>query len=360
MSDHGYVCGCGAKAVEDLIKTGFKVDISKALDPLDPDDYIVIVARLSRAMSRATRATEVEILKKAMDVLDVDWPNLSLEQRKAVAAAARAALVPLPTAVIPPVTGKLEIAGPRIMRGTRRSVRAAASVSVRTEIGISLALRDKAILEYLTSSQALFITDEYARRRERYSIIARSTVEEGLKDGLGRDAIAAQLQERLGPVAGLRQSRQYWSVIAGTFSNRSRVFSALSSFDEAGITQYVFEAILDEATTDQCAFLHGRTFNVREGIKRFEQSAAAEDPQDVKDIQPWVRTGRDEAGNRILFTQSRAGERQLVAQVDKSRVGTVDNTGSFSRGMSTSQLQAAGISQPPLHPMCRSTIIPDI
>ncbi len=360
LSDHGHLCGCGAQAVEDIIRKGFRVDISKALDPTNPADFVTIVARLSRAMSRATRSTEVEILNKALDALDVDWPNLTAVQRNRVIAAATNALKPIPAKVIAPVTQTLTVSGPRTMRGTRRGVRRSLSATFRSQIGVSLALRDQVILDHLTKSQGLFITDEYARRRADYSRVAKSTVESGLRDGLGRDQIAADLEARLGSVAGLRRSSQYWNVIAGTFTNRSRVFAALSSFDEAGIQNYIFEAILDEATTDQCAFLHGRKFSVGAGIKRFQDVAAAADPQDVKEIQPWVRVGTDDDGNRILFTQSREGERSLVAQVDTSRVGTVDETGSFSKGMTTTQLQDAGISQPPLHGLCRSTVVADV
>lgn len=358
--EHAHVCGCGAAAVDEIIRKGFGIDIAKALDPMNPDDFVKIVARLSRSMSRATRDTEVEILNKALDALDVDWPNLTKAQRNRVIAASRQALSPLAPAIIPPVEGELTIAGPRIMRGARRSVRGGLSATFRTAIGVNMSLRDQAISDHMIASQGLFITDEYGRRAAAHSRTAKRIVEAGVSDGIGRDAIAADLEAALGPAAGLRRSSQYWNVIAGTFANRARVYSAMSSMDEAGIERYVFEAVLDEATTDQCAYLHGRAFSVKAGLAQYAAVEAAEDPQEVKNIQPWVRVGRDENGNRILFTQTLDGERTLVAQVDQTRVGTVDNTGSFSRGMSTNQLQDAGISMPPLHGLCRSTIVADV
>jgi SPP1 gp7 family putative phage head morphogenesis protein len=351
---------CGAAAAEDLIRITYGVNVSKALNPLNRRDFDTIVGRLTRALIRATAKTEAEILRKAMDTLDVDWPALTVTERNAVIEAATVALGPIPSRVIPPVTQQLEVRGPPLVSGTKRGVKKDLAARFSSKINVSLNDLDKQILGHMTESQALFITDEYGRRIANYSRTARSIVSDGVARGLGRDEIARTLESRLGVKPGLRSSRNYWNVIASTFANRSRVWGHLSSFQDAAIERYVFEAVLDERTTDQCAALHGRTFQTEKAVDLYRQVAAAEDPQEVKDITPWIRTGRDPEGNQILFTQNRAGERSFVAQVTQSRVGTRDGLPELKNMRTNDQLAEMGLVMPPLHGRCRSTIIADV
>lgn len=360
---HGLICGCGARAIEDILRFGFRVDISKALDPMDPVDYVVIVGQLAEALSRSTRDTEVEILNRAMDALDVDWRSLTREQRQAVAAASREALSPAIREIIQPVTATLQVQGTGVMNGARESVREAAPATLQGQIDLSLTQRDQVVLDALVRAEGMYITDEYGRRSVEHGLTASQIVENGIANGLGTNEIAEELHARLGSEATLRRSEHYWRVIASNFANRARTYSALSTMDQAGIQNYIFEAVLDERTTDQCAYLHGKRFSVKSGLKQYEAVQVATqlgDPEAIRDIQPWVRVGRDEDGNKILYTQDREGNRQLVAQVDESRVGTRDEVGSFSRGMSVDELTNAGITMPPLHGLCRSTIVADV
>ena len=48
----------GARAAEDIFEKAYRLDIRKALDPLAPSDFDTVVARLSRAMTRAANPTE--------------------------------------------------------------------------------------------------------------------------------------------------------------------------------------------------------------------------------------------------------------------------------------------------------------
>ena len=50
---HEHLLCCGTAAVEEILRTAFRVDIHKALNPLNDRDFVLIVAQLSRAMSRA-------------------------------------------------------------------------------------------------------------------------------------------------------------------------------------------------------------------------------------------------------------------------------------------------------------------
>lgn len=354
MIDLAHTCACGARHAE-ISAAALGVDLRKALDPTDPDDFDRIVGRLAAAMSRATRKTEAKILRAAINALDVDWPRLTSAQRSAVIRAARSTLNPLPAAVLPAVEERIRVVGPRTIRGVRRTV--AADVGVA--IGTSLSQRDTRIVRHLVSSQAHFIRDEYGRRRVGFSAKARSIVANGLDQGLGRDDIATSLEAALGVEAGLRRSSQYWQVIAGVFANRSRTYAQLASYEEAGIARYVFEAVLDERTTEQCRFMHGRVFNVGAALRTYDDVAASE-PEAVVDLQPWIRTGRNDDGERTLYVERRDGARTEIATVERSGVGTRDDQGEFRAHVNNTELEAMGAAQPPLHALCRSTIVPEV
>lgn len=346
---------CGVQAIDDIVREAFRVDISKALDPTDPDDFLRIVVRLSGSLARATRETEAKILRRAINTLDVDWPNLTAAQRGEIIRAARASLRPIPAQIMPAVDQRLEVAAASTIRGTRRAARAVIGVNIPSAI----TLRDQRIIRHLTGSQALFITDEYGRRRVGYSRTARRIVSEGLRDGLGRDEIAADLERALGVKAGLRQSRRYWDVISAAFTNRARIYGHLSGFAEAGIERYLIEAVLDEATTEQCRFLHGKTFTVSKGLALYQQAEELDDPEAIKDLMPWPRVGRNADGEKEIFIQ-RGGERTTLATITRSGVGTIDDVGSHKNAMSSNELDALGVGLPPYHGLCRTTVVADV
>nr|WP_228559855.1 MULTISPECIES: hypothetical protein [unclassified Myxococcus] len=52
----------------------------------------------------------------------------------------------------------------------------------------------------------------------------------------------------------------YWEVVASSFIGPGRPFAQMSSYAEAGVRRYRIEAVLDEANTQVCRFLHGKTF----------------------------------------------------------------------------------------------------
>jgi len=114
-----------------------------------------------------------------------------------------------------------------------------------------------------------FIRDEFGRRRTQFGRQARAIVSEGVQQGLGRRQISEDLERRLGHSTG--RTRAYWEVVASSFANRARSWAQLSSFEEGGIDRYVFEAVLDRATTDTCRFLHGKKFQTSAGLEKFRE-----------------------------------------------------------------------------------------
>ncbi len=340
----------GAEAATAILET-MHVHVEKAVDPLNPRDFLRIVAQLRRSLVGIQQQEQGTALRQAMHALDVNWRTISSAERSAVIEAARQAVGTGNLGMLPRIQQTFQIVGPRIAGESRRS-------SVRRfglDIGTSLSEPDTRAIEYVRRSTTAFVTDHLGQRRDELAQSARDIVAAGLEEGSGSDDIAQRLAEHLG--GEIQRSQSYWQVVAMAFANTARTYSQLGAFHEAGIQRYTFEAILDEVTSDICRYYHGMTFEVGAAHAQIQQQATLDDPEQVRESNPWIRRGRDDDGNAILYFM-REEERVLVAQIDRSGLGTRDDTGSYSNGMSAGELQTAGVPYPPLHGRCRSTILP--
>jgi SPP1 gp7 family putative phage head morphogenesis protein len=349
----GALASLSAHAAEELLEA-LRVPVEKAFDPLSPKGYLRIVAQVRRALQGATAEGEAAAVAAALRTLDVDWGNLSEVARERVLEGAREAIRSTVVAQsLPAVRETFRIVGPGIVGETRAN----AIRRFGLNVAVNLTQRDRAAERYVRTSTANFIRDQYGRRADELASTAREIVARGLEEGAGRDAIASRLAAGLGD--RVMRDRAYWQVVAGQFTNAARTFSQINAYQDAGIQSYVFEAVLDEVTTEQCRYFHGRTFPVAGAAALRDRLTNLSDPDAVYDANPWVRTGRDEEGNRIIYIE-RGGAREVVAQIDRTGVGSRDDVGSFSRGMSSEQLLGAGVPFPPLHANCRSTIVPNV
>ena len=121
--------------------------------------------------------------------------------------------------------------------------------------------------------------------------------------------------------------------------------------------QHRLEAVLDEATTETCRFMHGKVFSVGRGLEVFERVEA--DPGAIYDINPWVRLGRDEDGQSMLYVKNQ-DRRIPIATIERSGTGLKDDIGAFRNTRSEQELMDLGVSFPPCHGMCRSNVVPVI
>jgi len=337
-------------AAEELLRDVYRLEVAKALDPLDPRDFLVLVQRLGRVLSGVAHEAEAGALRRALAELDVDWPNMTERAREHIIRAARRALERGQAHVLPHVDQIFEVEAKRVVAGSRR----AAVRRFGLRIGVDLSRTDERIARFVRESEGNFIRDAYGRRHEEFSRRARDIVASGQERGLGRDDIVGELAQELTAVTN--RSTSYWETVATSFANRGRTYTQLAAFDEAGVERYRFEAILDQQTSHVCRFMHGRVFVVARAMQRFDEVEEAADPERITELQPWVQVGAGDDGNQVLFYK-RAGRRHLVAQVDEGAVGQSDRVGRYSRALGAGQLEAAGISVPPIHGRCRSTIV---
>lgn len=340
---------CAAHAATEIAET-LRLPVEKAIDPLTRGGYLRIVAQVRRALENVTAEAEAGAVRDALRVLDVDWPNLNATAREAVAQAARDAIGTAGARAMPGVRAVLIASGPRVMGETRSSARRRYGF----EIGTSLSARDRAAERYVRISTANFVRDHYGVRADELSARAREVVARGLEEGLGREAIAHALQRELGD--RVMRGSSYWQVVAGQFTNAARTFSQIGAFQEAGIQSYVFSAVLDEVTTDECRFYDGQTFPMSTAVTARDQLASLTNPDDVYRVAPWVRSGRMEDGTRAIYID-RGNGREVIATIDRSGVGT-QGRGEYSNALSGRALEAMTPPMPPLHANCRSTIQP--
>ena len=344
-------CHCGLDACNDVLKLAGLVALTKALDPLDPRDFLVMVERMSQRLIGKTASTESAAMKAAMRALDVDWANLSAAASERAVTAASIALDAAKRGALPVVRQEFELQAPRIVGDTRTATRRRFDLNIEA----SMSEFDEKIAEHLRKSQTAFVTDAYGRRSEAFSAAAREKVAQGMERGLGRVDIAADLQRMTG-AAALARGPDYWRVVAGAFMNRARVGSLVSSFSEARIERFRVTAVLDQRTTICCRFMDGKTFSVSSSLETMKSTMATEKPEDIRYLQPWIERGKDEDGNAILYYKQRDGSRQVVADVIRSGVGRADDRGEFRARMSDAKLEATGISMPPYHRTCRTTV----
>lgn len=344
--------GAGADAAEEILRDVFRVE--KALDPLDADDFMAIVRRLSRALRGVARPAEDAAMRRALERLDVDWPNLTPRARDQVVRAANQALRSVDDQVLPQIDQLFEAEAEQVVGRARRS--AVRRFGLR--IGADLTRGDERVAKFVRESQGNFVRDEYGRRRDDFSRSAKDIVASGIERGLGRDDIVGELSAAMARDA-FNRSRDYWEVVSMVFTNRARTYTQLGAFEEAGVDRYRFEAVLDEVTSEACRFMHGKVFTVERAMERFREVESARDPDRIRDVQPFVQVGVNREGNQVLFYE-RGGRRRAVARVDEPAVGQRDEVGRYSRALSPAQLEAAGVTVPPLHGRCRSTIVAEV
>lgn len=347
------IFAAGAEAAEALLQNVYRIDVAKALDPLVDSDFMVICVRLAKALDKAVRGDEAVALRAAIEALDVDWVTMSEAGRDRVIQSARQQISVLPPVVAPKVEDVLRVRADSLISATKQGAIEKYGFSIAGDFD----RYDRRTSDFLVRSHGLYIKDEYGRRADALDAYARKVVTDGLEAGLGSEDISAKLAKDV-RLAYLGRVESYWEVIATAFANHARTATQINSFQEAGVITYKFVAVLDQVTTDICRYMDGRTFSTAEAAARQRQIETVEDPEEIKSLRPWVNRGVDGSGNDVLYYK-KGEERITVARIEHSAVGLANAIGSFSHGLSDAQLEAAGLSIPPLHGRCRSTIIVD-
>ena len=335
-----------ATSVADWLPAG-AWHLAKQLDLGTPAGFDRAVGELASRLRGVSASEERLAVRAAVKALDVDWRRTTADDRRRLIDEAMERAGRHTHLVPSRLDAPLGEAASEVVAATRSRARR----SQRLAIGVQMNALDRRIVRHVVRSQALFVTDAYGRRLDALGQRVREIVAASLAAGRDRSDIAAELA-----VAAERdltgRSRFYWEVVAGAFVGRTRAFAQMSSYAEAGIERYQIQAVLDEATTPTCRFLHGKTFTVGAALAGFRRVERLARPEDVKRGAPWVRVRQG-----VLFVDHTSGRREL-ADVVRSAVGARDDVGEFRAHVDDAAMSGLGIGPPPYHGLCRSTTSP--
>jgi len=343
----------GVEACEYILSKALHVEVRKALNPLNLHEFEHLSKSIAHSLKGLVIPVEDRALKKAMNVLDAKWTEMTPEARgKLLGEATKYVGGPVAHEVIPKISQTLNFAAKDIISSTKKN----SVLTYDLNISPSTTATDDRVLSYAVISQGHYIRNQYGVRENALNFTARGIVANGLSKGLGSADISARLYEELAAQTG--RGRGYWDMIAMTFANRARTMTQLHAFNDAGVTSYLWESVLDEATSDQCRYMHGRRFSIGHAMQKFQDVENASDPEAIEQIQPFLSVGNHPDGGKGIYYDRGDNGRAFITTIKDSGVGFKDDVGSYSPHGSDASLAEQGLHAPPIHGRCRSTIIP--
>jgi len=219
-------------------------------------------------------------------------------------------------------------------------------------------LSDESAIIEMAGNRGFFVKDAYGLREGRTARKAQSIMSGMLKQGLGREEMAVALQDQLGDYMK-REDLNYWTTVADNHITRTRSWGNLSSMADAGLWTFTVEAVLDEATTDICRFMHGKEISIPQTQSLMLNADAA--PRHMDKVNPFMRSKGGPGGTTILQVPHWKGNKQTfktVATAKETGFGIPNATGKWNTKIGGADMPANGIGAPPYHHRCRSTLIP--
>jgi SPP1 gp7 family putative phage head morphogenesis protein len=324
------------------------VTVEKADLPLSRRAFALAIERLERALRATSRASARRTLRRALDQLRRPWPTMT-------AAQVDNAIAMLATAV-------RDIPGSRDFRegalGQLQQV--AASVAQRSALGATAARGlaftfspvERELARRIGRNGSVFISDEFARRSERFSRAARRIVGEGAAEGLGYRQIAQDLAVAMRGAA-LGRDENYYRAVASAAVAQARSYGQMVGYGVAEIDSYTWEAVLDERTCETCRWLHGQQFPVESSLTRTEAALRSPDPEAAVNMSAWYRV----VGDQIHVSPRGGPLGPPVAQIQQRGFGVVDRVGVY-RPVGGGAGSGGGAMVPPAHASCRCTTVP--
>lgn len=179
---------------------------------------------------------------------------------------------------------------------------------------------DTDAIAWLQEHHIYWIKNFYSRRLSKG---IADIVTQGMAQGLGRVDIGKMLKEAFDGYRGLGvQPDAYWRGLASNAMSRSRNFGNLQGYVDAEIKQIEVVAAMDEKTCPICGEMDGKIINVSAAVRQRDAMMAAESPEDVKEIAPWLPLA--EIQNRL--NGNNADNIGMPLYHDKCRCTTVERS----------------------------------
>jgi SPP1 gp7 family putative phage head morphogenesis protein len=330
------------------------------LDAAEQEDA-AIAALADRLAAIRAEWSEAELRAFWRRLEQEDWATATASQREAAWAAALAAFAQADVrALSAPWRAAITADAGAWAAATRAQIQAA----LFPTIDAALSQVDAAAVDAVGSQAGLFVRDQLGIESASMTRKGREIVERGLRDGLGREAIAEDLRNEL-PAMWDKGGEIYSRVVASNAMVRSRSISQASAYRDAGIERYEIMAVMDERTTVVCQGLNGQIISVSAGSKINERAARAKNVDELKESNPFIRDRyiKDENGERIRVLQTEAGVTiASVTSLGWHNVPQLDQyieSVSIDMELTGDQLpNDASIGFPPYHHGCRTTTVP--
>jgi hypothetical protein len=201
----------------------------------------------------------------------------------------------------------------------------------------AFSVKDEKAIEGLSKINRIFIRKEYD---ENQSNAVRAFMAENLETvGGSASQVAADLSTNLTDYF-TKADKNYLNIVATNMLNTSRSYSALSTYDDVDIEEYEILGINDRRQSQICKNLSGKTFSVKKSLEIFDEIASAKTYDDLTSAKPFLS---DEVKD------GRPTGRMFIVVAGKNKYFDGDVEGAL--------LQKYGVSFPPFHHRCRSTIV---
>lgn len=331
----------------DEIFKALKVDVYKALDPLDQVDFLKLEARAVRSIQKAFKdltKQENEYLKQLISRIDPEVPatieefvNFSKITLDSLPGKAASKLSPILTDIV------LEM-----YMATRASkINDLFNKEILTTKGKinRFGTRDEQVVEMMNRNNRIFINEGVRATIDRFEVRSKKILSNALEQGVPRKQLAKQMNVAFGSTVN---NEHYWNIVGSSYVNRSRNWANLEVFNELDIEEYEILAVLDERTSSVCRAMNGKRFSVQKQIKMLERATEAESLDEFTKKVPWLSTKKKEDG--IIEVGIRR-PRSFVTVLS----GKTLESAQFVKPVK--DLQGLGFGLPPFHGLCRTTVI---
>ncbi|MDD5542901.1 MAG: hypothetical protein PHX83_06970 [Acidobacteriia bacterium] len=311
------------------------------------DAQSVAVAELASALAKVREEWSEEEFHRFTDRLKTaDWAAMTETQREGVWAAAIAAFKQADVRSLISEWRKTTSAhAVPFAELTRERLKE----SMLPRISATLSQADMDAVNAVGDQAGLFVRDQLGIESEALTARGKEIVARGLRDGLGRETIAADLRAEI-PELWKKYGTGYSETVAANAIERSRSISQSASYRDAEVSRFEVVAMEDERMCDVCGYLDGQIITVSNASKIQEEVAEAKNIAELRNANPFVGVKLDaETGRKVLRTDK---------GVDIARF---NDAGRHEPLISGDALATeAGVAWPPFHMRCRCTTIPVI
>ena len=144
---------------------------------------------------------------------------------------------------------------------------------------------NQAAIDWLDEHQIFWVKSHFDR------LLAGDVAKAGqsvIRDGLSRDAAASYFQKLFKDKFDVA-SYAYWDGFANHVTTRAREFGNVEGYVRSGAKFLRVVAVLDHRTSGVCRYMNNRIIKVADAVELRDKMMAAENPEDVKAIAPFLK-----------------------------------------------------------------------